>query len=361
MSNTAERDALLAQVYDNPEDDLPRMVFADWLSSRGDPRGEFSLLQCARARSGNAHPGARERELWERYRYLWMGTLLDHVAHDSLVFRRGFLAECRVGVGWRDWQGWKRRKLLARPEWATVECLGSNDPDLLNQPHLLSLRSIGPVMIRRLGPLGQLAPVPRVTRLTVGLERDQRENAQHLADAPASALRTALPGLHRLCILYRDEYAASAARFTADDCRWILDHPLCQDVPVLEVRKHLTLPLDRWLGSRESRPELMSWLSWLREHPGTQAVALVPCHGWRLTVVRGDSQDRGPHLHVDWYTAHATADLQVLQLALAQVERGTFVQVTGTIHDLVRPHHQQFLELILERYGAFSWAGAPPL
>jgi uncharacterized protein (TIGR02996 family) len=35
-------DALLQAVLASPDDDTPRLVYADWLEERGDPRGEFS-------------------------------------------------------------------------------------------------------------------------------------------------------------------------------------------------------------------------------------------------------------------------------------------------------------------------------
>jgi uncharacterized protein (TIGR02996 family) len=37
------RDAIIA----SPDDDAPRLVYADWLLERGDPRGEFIQIQCA--------------------------------------------------------------------------------------------------------------------------------------------------------------------------------------------------------------------------------------------------------------------------------------------------------------------------
>lgn len=57
-------DALLAAIYAAPDDDSPRMVFADALTERGDLRGEFIALQLARAK-GKATPAqlTREREL----------------------------------------------------------------------------------------------------------------------------------------------------------------------------------------------------------------------------------------------------------------------------------------------------------
>lgn len=37
---------LLAAIRTTPHDDGPRLVYADWLTERGDPRGQFILLQC---------------------------------------------------------------------------------------------------------------------------------------------------------------------------------------------------------------------------------------------------------------------------------------------------------------------------
>ena len=41
-----DRDALLRAICDNPEDDAPRLVYADWLDENGDPlQAEFIRLQ----------------------------------------------------------------------------------------------------------------------------------------------------------------------------------------------------------------------------------------------------------------------------------------------------------------------------
>ncbi|HEY6033088.1 MAG TPA: TIGR02996 domain-containing protein [Kofleriaceae bacterium] len=50
-----------------PDDDRPRMVYADFLQQRGDPRGDFIALQCAyelaRAAEG-AMPLAEQRRVF---------------------------------------------------------------------------------------------------------------------------------------------------------------------------------------------------------------------------------------------------------------------------------------------------------
>jgi uncharacterized protein (TIGR02996 family) len=37
-------------IFEAPDDDVPRLLFADWLEDQGDPRGELIRLQCHLAR-----------------------------------------------------------------------------------------------------------------------------------------------------------------------------------------------------------------------------------------------------------------------------------------------------------------------
>jgi len=46
VTTELEEQRLLAAIVETPDDDAPRLVYADWLQSRGDPRGELILLQC---------------------------------------------------------------------------------------------------------------------------------------------------------------------------------------------------------------------------------------------------------------------------------------------------------------------------
>ncbi|MFT3711775.1 MAG: TIGR02996 domain-containing protein [Archangium sp.] len=56
--------AFLAAIYARPDDDAPRLVFADALTERGDSRGEFISLQLTRAKGHATREGQqREREL----------------------------------------------------------------------------------------------------------------------------------------------------------------------------------------------------------------------------------------------------------------------------------------------------------
>jgi uncharacterized protein (TIGR02996 family) len=64
----SEEDALVRAILAAPDDAAPRLVYADWLEERGDPRGEYLRCQCERAGLPPAHPRnaalrARQEEL----------------------------------------------------------------------------------------------------------------------------------------------------------------------------------------------------------------------------------------------------------------------------------------------------------
>jgi uncharacterized protein (TIGR02996 family) len=84
-----DRAAFLAAIAAAPDDDLPRLVFADWLDEHGDAaRAEFVRLQCAAARG---EPADHERitGLEAEHGTAWLGPLA-RVAFRA-EFRRGFV------------------------------------------------------------------------------------------------------------------------------------------------------------------------------------------------------------------------------------------------------------------------------
>jgi uncharacterized protein (TIGR02996 family) len=110
-------DDLVAAIYQRPDDDQPRMVYADWLSERGDPRGELIVLQMAEARgeAGEAHQ-RRQAELLAAHAETWAGPLADVAS--QLDYRRGFPASCAL---WKNRSA--LRRLVGHPAWATIETL----------------------------------------------------------------------------------------------------------------------------------------------------------------------------------------------------------------------------------------------
>ena len=89
--------ALLAAIAEAPDDDAPRLVYADLLTARGDPRGELIVLQCRKAAGdSNARLTKRVEAMlatgWKAY----AGELAPY-AHSG-AFRRGFVHSVSMTV-----------------------------------------------------------------------------------------------------------------------------------------------------------------------------------------------------------------------------------------------------------------------
>ena len=140
-------EALLAAIYDNPRDDGPRSVYADWLQARGDLRGEFIALQLARRTGiGDAASERRERTLLAAHGREWLGPLASVMTAGSAVFERGFPSKVTVN----------RSDPFTAREWATVEAIALVPAD----------RGFGT------GVLGALARLPALAEVR-GLAPDQ--------------------------------------------------------------------------------------------------------------------------------------------------------------------------------------------
>ena len=87
-------DAFLQTILAHPDDDIPRLVFADWLEEQGNPRGTFIRLQCERAKLTQYDAAwkpllAQEAALLKQYEAEWSNPVLRHV--DDAHYRRGFI------------------------------------------------------------------------------------------------------------------------------------------------------------------------------------------------------------------------------------------------------------------------------
>src|SRR5262245_48097600 len=135
-------DEFLRAILENPADDGPRLVYADWLQEYGDPRGEFIRVQCELAKFPNP-PGEanffrrRERELARGLTDVWpwpFGKLGDPVI--TAEWRRGFIAaiKCNLatligGPCWtcRNWSGDQSARMVCGickgdPHYCTSGC-----------------------------------------------------------------------------------------------------------------------------------------------------------------------------------------------------------------------------------------------
>ncbi len=144
---------LVGAVSDAPEADTPKLVFADALTERGDPRGEFIALQFAHA-AGELTLGKRERmqRLLSASGVSWFDGLEGQVA-PLAVFHKGFLNEVRLET---------RAPTAITPAWRTIEvidtaAIATSLSGFLGAPNLKrvhSLRSVRGATLEELARSG---------------------------------------------------------------------------------------------------------------------------------------------------------------------------------------------------------------
>ncbi|HEV3145290.1 MAG TPA: TIGR02996 domain-containing protein [Gemmataceae bacterium] len=123
--------AFLQTVLDHPEENVPRLIYADWLEEQGEcARAEFIRLQCG----GDDPP--RQQHLLEQYGPVWASPVFRHGYRYH--FRRGFIEEVAL----------QARTLLEYGE------------QLFHQAPIRLLRIIGAQ-----GLIGRLTQMPQLGRL----------------------------------------------------------------------------------------------------------------------------------------------------------------------------------------------------
>lgn len=133
----------MAAIYAAPNEDMPRAVYADWLTEHGDPRGEFIALQLAP--NPTVKSKKREAALLKKYGATWAGDFDRLFAQPGRRFRRGFLAGGMLGLdGPRP-----TVEDLRRPEWAlfeevffTLDVVQTMRDDILSRPWLGTMRAM---------------------------------------------------------------------------------------------------------------------------------------------------------------------------------------------------------------------------
>ncbi len=151
-------DAFLQDILEHPDDDVPRLVYADWLSERGDPRGEFIRAQVELARMAEDDPRRDEledceAELERRWGEEWARPLAGRAK--QWQFRRGFLDAV----------------------WVTAEQLEARDGNLFR------VALVNAVNLDWIGPPGGVLFHPRM-----GLVTSLRIHFEHIGDGVARAL-----------------------------------------------------------------------------------------------------------------------------------------------------------------------------
>jgi uncharacterized protein (TIGR02996 family) len=203
-----EAEGFLARIREVPDDDGPRLIFADWLDEQGDPRGEFIRVQVALARLSDydrRRPALlrAERDLLGRYGERWAAPF-DGLATGP-VFRRGFVDEVKVTArqflarGAALFAAWPVRRLHLLD-------LGGHLSAVLASPLLARLTGLT-VFAQHLGePLARaVADSPHLAGLT-----DLRLGRNRVGDAGAGCV-VGSPHLSRLEVLDLSENELSAA------------------------------------------------------------------------------------------------------------------------------------------------------
>lgn len=99
-------DALYDAILAAPEDDAPRLVYADRLIERGDPRGEFIAVECAvarLAREGARHTAeyraakARSDQLFSAHGGEWFDRVIGLARWEKQV-TRGFISHASISA-----------------------------------------------------------------------------------------------------------------------------------------------------------------------------------------------------------------------------------------------------------------------
>ena len=145
MSEEAD---FLAQILAEPDEEAPRMIYADWLEELGDPRGEFIRLQCQRAHLPVNHPEQlgmihRQQELIKEHGEERLGGSLPkevqamHKSIRKIRTHRGFVE--KISLTARQYARFAERILKLIPLRAVkVDTIGG----LTETPQLKRLREV---------------------------------------------------------------------------------------------------------------------------------------------------------------------------------------------------------------------------
>jgi uncharacterized protein (TIGR02996 family) len=214
-ADAAMERTLFAAILAAPDDDEPRLVYADWLMERGDPRGEFIAMQCQPARF-DAAAFERAWRAEREHREVWLAPLVERLGPDALrlVFARGFVEKLAVTfVRWREHGDalcaitplrelevtkgqFSVAELLRLPATARLRRLILRDQvhvmeDFDRVPPLPELRSL--TLFRTMVRLGELAKVRAELR---ELFVEDKEDGKKLVQLLASPICARLERLH---------------------------------------------------------------------------------------------------------------------------------------------------------------------
>jgi uncharacterized protein (TIGR02996 family) len=107
---SSQAQTFMQQIVAAPDDDAPRLIYADWLSEHDDPLGELIQLQCRQAAEpDDANRRAMkilENKLLKTYEEVWLEHLIQAMPLQPVVdppkfwFERGFVATAKLSLAY---------------------------------------------------------------------------------------------------------------------------------------------------------------------------------------------------------------------------------------------------------------------
>jgi uncharacterized protein (TIGR02996 family) len=167
-------EAFLRDIVEHPDDDAPRLAYADWLQEQRDrvrqARGEFIAVQCAIARDEERgvyrkQLKQRQRELLKQNRGIWLDGL-DSVIR-QVEFRRGFVERVMLADSESDF--WRAMLTESEAQFPT-EYLARVRDLFVREPAIRHLR-LAPGEAQRnaelVPTLMQVSELPRLVTLAL--------------------------------------------------------------------------------------------------------------------------------------------------------------------------------------------------
>lgn len=316
-SMEANGEDLLAEVYRKPDDDDARRVYADWLVTRGDPRGELIQLQCERARgSGTEAMAKKEQRLLSKSQKHWLDGLAPLARDEHIEFERGFVASVSL-----DAEAELLTRLVGLPIWSLIrEIVFSHARKLdaeslvafVTKARLVSLRSLHGMSLAALAKMAAESAIPPLEEVGV------RKHDNHKDDSPTW---TGIDG-NLACV--RALAVTSTRDLTEPQLQWLPESPLWQQLESVA------------LGLPEDQP-LRAAMEWFERHAsknlaearvfGPYTVWTGKPTGWDLRLTR-DEHARFSVLRARWHADVLGNGLNDLVQKLETIEPGTLNEIT---------------------------------
>lgn len=235
--------AFLRAICDNPDDDAPRLVYADWLEELGDPRGEFIRISCERANLPPFDPRRRHwtlrlDELQVRHDLQWRDGL-PHLAGVTWgAYQRGFIESVTVSGAEPILRRANVLFAAAPIQTLVARYIDADEPaTFLGCPHLLKLRKLdlhgNEIGDKGAALLAGCSNLASLTHLFLSENQIGLPGAQALADSPYL-------GNLRVLVLHRNPIGNSGALALANSSRLKQTELLVNDSSIgLEAREEL--------------------------------------------------------------------------------------------------------------------------